>query len=530
MYSTVLTDRKLSMRAKPAILAVNKYITETNDFEDWLAGECQRIMFFEKNKHGRYVGYCECGKQTELIKPKGGQKTVCPHCGKNVRLRHTRYADWYDKEFISILERDGDVGFIQRLFVCYKTVSAMPIWIAPYGEQEYQIKTKHVLVEEGRYYLDMKSGRIAQYHKCYGNVEWRGGRTRKHGMSWMGWRCDEMLQHTYPQNLQRLIDDTEYRYSALDIACKELLVHPLLYLTNWHEEPMLEMLLKFGLIGIAQELIKYGGHHGAWYADGREAIIRKIKSPKELGLRTEKDFKECRYRGIYQVFAYREIKKWKIPEDQREQAIEFLETLYEHKTETQRNGLPVSLERLYTYWTEQQEFAGQKRTFINDYIDYIDICRTLGYNLDDTAIKTPKEFTRMRDNANAVYKVHKTEVLNNAIKRVYSLLHDNVEWTDGNLSVIMPKTQDAIIREGKNQSHCVGTYCERVAKGSCVILFIRKNTAKRKAYYTMEIKPDMTNFNMVQCRGLKNVSATEDVKEFLKKYEKWFNSRPVKAA
>jgi hypothetical protein len=46
----------------------------------------------------------------------------------------------------------------------------------------------------------------------------------------------------------------------------------------------------------------------------------------------------------------------------------------------------------------------------------------------------------------------------------------------------------------------------------------------------MEIRPDIAKFSMVQCRGLRNVGTTEDVNVFLKKYEKWFNSRPVKAA
>ena len=527
MYSEVLTDRKLSMRAKPAIREVDEYITQTNDFDDWLAKACQRVMFFHKTERGKNIGFCECGKQTELIKPKGGQFATCPHCEKRVKLRHVRYADYECREFISILERAGTIGFVQRLFVCYKTVSAMPIW--PCGDQEYQIKTKHVLIEEGRYYLDMKSGQIAKYHKCYGNAEWRSGRTRVHGTGWSGWRCDNMLQHTYLPYPQDIIGDTEYKYSALDIACKELLVHPILYLKDWHEHPMLEILLKIGLIGIAQDYIRYVCARD-WGGCGREIYLRELKSPKDLGLHTKEDIAKCRYKGIYQVFAYQEQKKWTIPEAQRDRAEEFLVRLYECKTEGHRKMLPISLERFYTYWREQEEYQQQKQTFIGDYFDYIEICKTLGYNLDDTAIKTPKDFIQMRDNVNAIYKAKKTKLLGEAIKQVYKSLHDNVEWTDGKLSVVMPKTQDAIIREGKNQSHCVGTYCERVAKGSCVILFIRKNTAKRKAYYTMEIRPDMAKFSMVQCRGLRNADTTEDVKAFLKKYEKWFNSRPVKAA
>ena len=522
MYSEILTNRRLGLRAKRAIREVDENITQTNNFDDWIFDTCQRIMFFQGN-----TGFCECGKQAKLTNPKGGHFTDCPNCGKKVKLRHVRYNKCEDREFISILERTENIGFVQRLFVCYKTVTAKPIWA--FGPQEYKIKTDHVLVEEGRYYLDMKSGQIAKYHKSNSKEEWRSGPTKAHGMGWTGWRCEDMFQHTYLPYPHEIVGDTEYEYSALDIACKELLVHPLLYLKDWHEHPMLEILLKIGLIGIAQEYMRFVCGRD-WASGGREQYLRELKSPKDLGLQTKEDFAKCRYKGIYQVFAYREQKKWKIPEERRDRAEEFLVQLYESKTEGHRKILPITLERFYTYWRDQEGYQQQKRTFIGDYFDYIEICKTLGYNLDDTAIKTPKDFIQMRDNVNEIYKAKKSKILDEAIKQVYESLHDSVEWSDGNLSVVMPKTQDAIIKEGKNQHHCVGTYCERVAKGNCVILFIRKNSSKRKAYFTMEILPNMDKFSMVQCRGLRNSSTTDDVKAFLSKYEKWFNSRPVKVA
>lgn len=524
MWTKALTDRQLSIRAKKAIREVDEYITQTNAFNDWLAKNCERVMFFCKDELGKNIGYCECGNKTELVNPIGGRIFKCPHCGQDVRLRHVRHP-WYDcKDFISILERAGDVGFIQRLFVCYKKVFAKPI-IPPF----YKVKTEYELVEEGRYYLDMKTGKIAQYHKSNGKEEWRKGRTKRHGMGWSGWSCDDMYQHTYLPYPNEIIGDTEYKYSALDIACKELLVHPILYLKDWHEHPMLEILLKIGLIGIARDYIRYVCDRD-WGGGGRDIYLRELKSPKDLGLRTKEDLAKCRYKGIFQVFAYQEQKKWKIPEEQRDKAEEFLVELYERKKEEARKILPISLERFYTYWREQDNYTNRKHTFIGDYFDYIEICKDLGYNLNDTSIKTPKDFIRMRDNVNMIYNVKKTKILNDKIKHVYQSLHDSVEWTDGNLSVVMPKTQTAIIREGKNQGHCVGTYCERVANGMCVILFIRKNTAKNKAYYTMEIRPDMEHFSMVQCRGFKNSSTTDDVNAFLEKYEKWFNSRPVNVA
>jgi hypothetical protein len=119
-----------------------------------------------------------------------------------------------------------------------------------------------------------------------------------------------------------------------------------------------------------------------------------------------------------------------------------------------KREIPISLERFYTYWQSQGDYAQNPSYYISDYADYIEQCKALNYDLNNTAIKTPRDFRQMHSNTSVAYKAHKSEILNKAIKRVYNTLHSVLEWTDGELSVVMPKTQDAIIREGKNQNHC----------------------------------------------------------------------------
>lgn len=63
-----------------------------------------------------------------------------------------------------------------------------------------------------------------------------------------------------------------------------------------------------------------------------------------------------------------------------------------------------------------------------------------------------------------------------------------------------------------------------------MILFVRRSSALDDAFYTMEIKPDMTKLDIVQCRGYKN-DENEDPKvrkkvdAFCKSYALWFNNR-----
>ena len=79
--------------------------------------------------------------------------------------------------------------------------------------------------------------------------------------------------------------------------------------------------------------------------------------------------------------------------------------------------------------------------------------------------------------------------------------------------------------------HCVGTYGRRVAEGQCFILFIRRAAEPDKAFYTVEIKPDLKKLQVVQCRGYRNNDRSpeerEEVNAFLAKYERWYNARPL---
>ena len=109
-------------------------------------------MFFQKNDQGKYIGHCDCGKSTILENPKSGNETVCPHCDSKVKLRAVRYGDYKGRFCVSVLERDiYNKGFIQRYFVCHRTVSIDTLKLCM-GIPYYVVKQKNVLVEEGRYY------------------------------------------------------------------------------------------------------------------------------------------------------------------------------------------------------------------------------------------------------------------------------------------------------------------------------------------------------------------------------------------
>lgn len=61
-----------------------------------------------------------------------------------------------------------------------------------------------------------------------------------------------------------------------------------------------------------------------------------------------------------------------------------------------------------------------------------------------------------------------------------------LEWTDGDLCVVLPRTEEDLVAEGKTLRHCVGTYGAQHCSGK-PIFFIRHHRRPERSYYTLQI-------------------------------------------
>lgn len=135
-----------------------------------------------------------------------------------------------------------------------------------------------------------------------------------------------------------------------------------------------------------------------------------------------------------------------------------------------------------------------------DYEDHIKQCLSLGYDLHDTAYSLPHDFYAFHQRSSAMVKYNTDKLMNEAFAENYDK-RKALEFRMGNLIAIQPSSCDDIIREGREQKHCVGGYAERHAYGKLHIMFIRKVSEPDKPYYTMEVS---TDGRIVQCRGYCN--------------------------
>lgn len=510
MKEEVYSYGKIKRKAFESIRSMS---SELPDYVlDWARESMPKTMFYIKLKRGSYDAYCEaCGMKVHLTRARSSRIIECPACGATVQLhdgaKSPNGAGYYMA--CAYLDRDGG-DFTQRLFECYKRC-----WRG--GEE---VDVQYYFSEEERDFLH--EGTEFAFHPISQGKnagKWILGFGRVHGQGWSGWRLRDREINTYPYNLRAVLSGTKYQYSALEIAAEHNLVNPFYYFNAYNDEPKLEILYKVGLYRAAEEITEFS-------ADDARRMMRNVRSLKDLGIESRAEAAECSALTVEELIARKEVKAWKIEEQDRAAAIEFIRKV------NARSGTDfyydfISCKRWFQYYLTQKSVYTEVKDFIADYTDYISMCSRCGANLNDTAVKMPHSMKKAHDWAMIEEKVQGKQAYNELVAAVYDSIHTFTEWDDGKLQVIMPRTAREIVEEGVRQNHCVGRYVERVAAGESVILFIRRKDDPEKNFYTMEIKKDMRRCNIVQVRGEKNVAATDEVKAFCAKYKKWFNKRKL---
>lgn len=144
------------------------------------------------------------------------------------------------------------------------------------------------------------------------------------------------------------------------------------------------------------------------------------------------------------------------------------------------------------------------------FIDYINMCEQ--YNL--SCEKYPQNIRRIHDvvliNVSVFDDVDEKD-FEKAISK-YKLYE--LELKDG-YSFIVPKDMHALIQEGNDLHHCIGSYANKIAKEQSIIMFMRKTSEKNVPFVTIEINNDC---NIVEIKGIYN---EEPEKEIITVANKW---------
>ena len=284
------------------------------------------------------------------------------------------------------------------------------------------------------------------------------------------------------------------------------------YIYNFLKYPSIEILEKAGFERIVGER---ANEEKSRAVNWRAKDLRKILGlkPKEI-----KEFRELgRYARLYELEKFKDIKKmgYKVSFNQIGMLPDYnlsgkISLIEQH----------VKLEKALEYLETQEDDCGI-------YLDYLRECKRLGYDMNNKKVLFPENLQAAHEATSEKIQIQtdaeKKEDFIKSIKKLY----DRPEYREDALLIRPARDPEELAKESTALHHCVRTYVDKVVRGSCVILFIRRTSDQDKPYFTLELSPEG---KIVQCRGDHNCAYPGDVKEFLERWQKWMKTKKKKEA
>lgn len=516
------------------------------EFVKWSFDEAMgfsRYLIYEEVKKGIAVCECtHCGKtgtvDRKKIRLRNNEKGNCPFCESTVTIKAKGKMPCKitDERWTVYIDRT-EKGFIWRAFRVHREIFKVPE--ACYTRQ----RVSQGMHEYQRSFYTFEGGTP----KCdsYEYAEYKqSGKTR--------WCHDEGkicsgLCILYPDNLPQAWEHTPMKYSALEILSRNLPTVSMRYewgIKAYLKHPFLEWLIKMGLNKIAEGVMadNFSGNTGKLNCSGK--TIYQILGLDKVNTRVLQQID-----GSYDELRLLQVAQQIGLQLKPEQLRGYYEAFGCNTDLLKQSGRKVSLHKLVKYITKESENypigdAGRcwrysymqykeredprierKRNTAKDWLEYLRWCEEMKYDLDNMFIYMPTNFKKVHDRTAKEYQDYKDAQMRKRQEQMEKKIKKALADAAGlpammmkakGLIIIIPKSGNEIKEEGRILHHCVGTYVERVARGETLILFVRKETEPDVPYFTLEYREG----KVIQCRGRNNCGMPQDVKAFVKAFER----------
>lgn len=264
------------------------------------------------------------------------------------------------------------------------------------------------------------------------------------------------------------------------------------YLKLWKEYPNLENLVNTGWNQIVNAIVYSSSNGYSASAEMYGVIDIGCTKPHEMLNLSRSDFKTIRKAG--KQWEYECQKMWQIFRTMGTSASQFL--IYRDMfTDTGLRTLVTlrndygenDIEKLIRYMKKQKARPAEIRILL----DTRNAAKALAGNRPLTQEELwPRNlqaahdrYTRMQMEAIDQKKVEKLQKGFDAVVDKYGQL----QWTDGDLCIILPKSYAELVQEGNVLRHCVGGYGNSHIDGKDTIFFVRRYRRPERNYYTLDI-------------------------------------------
>jgi hypothetical protein len=171
--------------------------------------------------------------------------------------------------------------------------------------------------------------------------------------------------------------------------------------------------------------------------------------------------------------------------------------------------------RYLNYRTTMDYLAKHDAKARSQYEDYLRMAKALHLDMKSADVLRPKDLKAEHDRLSArmeeVKQQHNAEGV-----RLAAEANRSLEIAMNGMLTRVPNKPEEIVREGQTLHHCVGSYAERVAKGECLIVFVRQEAKPDEPYVTVEIRDNAIK----QVRAKNNASPPPEVEKFISAWVK----------
>lgn len=443
------------------------------DWNKFVEKQCKRNNLIIKGK-----GICTCTYCNAKFKSnkKVNQYEKCPNCKNEYLIKRSdlSYMNFIPISLIFLDKIDNE--WVIRLFEVQSWYSKSKGKVSHTKAVEYGrvLINQRVDLCNNRMYSVMCNGyRINTYVDVR---RWRVYNSGYYDLSTDGF--------VYPNNLKRLMKNTEYQYSQLWKLARKEPIDIKYYLK--YNFASTEILIKMGLYKLAlcpSTFNKKGNFKERFGVD---------KSYYEFMKRYNIDIDELE---ILKIYTKKNINKIRYLKKFREEDLKEISCY-------------MSLDKFITYARKYQNFD------MSMYIDYLGFIKDLELDIQNKKYLFPNNLKQEHDKYEKQIEIHKSQILRRKIKKRYNNLKDNIYETKK--YIIFPaKSVKELEDESKQQHNCVRTYAEKYSNGYCDIYFMRENDNIKKSLVTVEVKDN----KIVQSRTKYNNDITNNQKKFLDKWE-----------
>ena len=155
------------------------------------------------------------------------------------------------------------------------------------------------------------------------------------------------------------------------------------------------------------------------------------------------------------------------------------------------------------------------REMMSDYKDYLCMCELLEHDMKSSFVLFPNDLKAEHDRVNDMSRNDVSQAYDRRIAKMFEGLQHRYGYIQMGFVVIPPHSAKEITQEGDKLHHCVGRYVKDVVKNNTTILFIRKASAPKKPYCTVEVK----HGDVIQARIQNNDVPPPKVKRFIESWK-----------